>query len=458
MEVLDLPRSATVRMLQHFSGGYTPFSDRQQLGAHRTLNCAGTAWNGVNLSPARCKQFLQDLVAASEGLTLDIWPEYANIRSESVDSGQRHPMYLWYFNKDMDRFLSQADLFRKTQYAVDLVDRVSLMAQSVKSIVVVVTCAVFLVKMLLVDGFDRFGYHGDHSAPMQVQSQMQSPPSFSSTPPSSPSSADASVASVVRDCEHLFEESNCDFDVEPGRKFDCRMEQLSRFVFTMWLRPGAKVLEVGARYGHASCQLAKVLGLNGTHGDGAKQVSVDADPLVWDILEKNLADHKCDVQVVRGTIGSKSYKLVTPQANSASRGKEQYGSFVADLNDSHNGTVIPAHSVRSLNLTFDTLAIDCEGCFATFLDENPELLESVTMIILELHDLQRLKWMLQRPDRVSSSEDQVVANLMKNGWELKHSIDDHRVLCKGPCVNFCDLEWVERQRKRYSWKVVNPKK
>ena len=215
-----------------------------------------------------------------------------------------------------------------------------------------------------------------------------------------------------------------------------------------------QVLEVGARYGHSSCQLAKVLGLTGTHGDaqGAKQVSVDADPLVWDILEKNLADHECDVQVVCGTIGSKSYKLVNPQANSGTKGKEQYGSFVADLNDSHHGTVIPAHSVRSLNLNFDTLAIDCEGCFATFLDENSELLESLTMIILELHDLQRLTWMLQRPDRVTSSEDQSVANLLKNGWELKHRIGDHRVLCKGPCVNFCDSKWVKRQKKRHKWK------
>ena len=368
----------------------------------------------------------------------------------------------------MDRLLAQANLFpSKTEHAVDLVCLVSLMAQSYCSVksLVVVTSVVFLVKMLLADQIDPMFSHRDHSAPMQVQSkisQMQSPPSFPSTPPSA--STAASVTSV-RDCEHLFEESNCDFKVEEGRKFDCRMEQLSRFVFTMWLRPGAKVLEVGARYGHASCQLAKVLGLTGTHGthgthgdaQGAKQVSVDADPLVWDILEKNLADHECDVQVVRGTIGSKSYKLVSPQANSATRGREQYGSFVADLNDSHNGTVIPAHSVRSLNLAFDTLAIDCEGCFATFLDENPELLESITMIILELHDLQRLKWMLQRPDRVTSSEDQAVANLLKNGWELKHSIGDHRVLCKGPCVNFCDSEWVERQRKRYSWKIVNPK-
>ncbi|CAE7816956.1 STIP1 [Symbiodinium sp. CCMP2592] len=66
MDVVGLPRSATVRMLQHFSGGYTPFSERQQLGSIRSLNCAGTAWHGPDFSPSRSKQFLLDVVASSE--------------------------------------------------------------------------------------------------------------------------------------------------------------------------------------------------------------------------------------------------------------------------------------------------------------------------------------------------------------------------------------------------------
>ena len=115
----------------------------------------------------------------------------------------------------------------KTQYLVDLVTLVSLMAQSsyiwIRALVVV-TILLFVVN--LSDQIDPFG-HRDHSAPMQVQPQLQSQHSFPSTPPSSPSTADASV---VRDCEHLFEEDNCDFKVEQGRKFDCSMEQLSRFV------------------------------------------------------------------------------------------------------------------------------------------------------------------------------------------------------------------------------------
>ncbi|CAK9018473.1 unnamed protein product, partial [Durusdinium trenchii] len=85
IEVLDLPRNATVRMLQHFSGGYTPFSERQQLGALRSLNCAGTAWNGVNLTPARCKQFLQDVIRASEQPDAQVGDLYAQIVSVLVN-------------------------------------------------------------------------------------------------------------------------------------------------------------------------------------------------------------------------------------------------------------------------------------------------------------------------------------------------------------------------------------
>jgi len=68
--VLDLPRSATVRMLQQFGGGFTPYSDKQPLGAIRSLNCAGTAWTGVTFDAARSRQFLQDVLASSETSSL----------------------------------------------------------------------------------------------------------------------------------------------------------------------------------------------------------------------------------------------------------------------------------------------------------------------------------------------------------------------------------------------------
>ena len=104
---------------------------------------------------------------------------------------------------------------------------------------------------------------------------------------------------------------------------------------------------------------------------GAKLVSSDADPHVWDVLEGNLAKKGSNAHVVRGTVGSKSFKFINPTWMKRDRNATGYSAFTSDVSDPRPGTVIPAHSVKSLNVTFDTLAIDCEGCFKTFLKEKP---------------------------------------------------------------------------------------
>ena len=155
----------------------------------------------------------------------------------------------------------------------------------------------------------------------------------------------------------------------------CSFERTTRVAHTKWVGPGAKVLEVGARYGQATCHLSALLGLteaDGTNKEtGAKLVSADADADIWEILETNLAEHKCKAQIVKGAIGSKPCKLITPhwgprylaQFGNASG----YGKFTVDVKDPRPGIIVPAHPVKSLNVTFDTLAIDCEGCFGHFL-------------------------------------------------------------------------------------------
>lgn len=74
----------------------------------------------------------------------------------------------------------------------------------------------------------------------------------------------------------------------------------------MRVHPGARALEIGIRYSQTTCQLSTSLGLTGADGTnnetGAKLVSIDADPDVWGILEINFAEHKCNAQVVRGTM------------------------------------------------------------------------------------------------------------------------------------------------------------
>ena len=126
------------------------------------------------------------------------------------------------------------------------------------------------------------------------------------------------------------------------------------------MRPGAKVLEVGARDGQVTCHMSKLLGLteaDGTNKEtGAKLVSADADPEIWDMLETNLAEHKCNAQVVKGTIGFKPYKVITPRIAEQDRLEfgniSGYGKFTVDVSDPRPGTIVPAHSVKLLNVTF----------------------------------------------------------------------------------------------------------
>jgi hypothetical protein len=82
----------------------------------------------------------------------------------------------------------------------------------------------------------------------------------------------------------------------------------------------------------------------------------------------------------RQTQGSNSFKISTPEVKAKHLNcSEGYAKFTVDAND----ILVPARPVRNLNVAFDTLAIDCEGCFATFLEENPDLLQSLTMIMVE---------------------------------------------------------------------------
>lgn len=223
-----------------------------------------------------------------------------------------------------------------------------------------------------------------------------------------------------RDCKALVVD-DCSFETLSDEHFKCGVEHGTRLMHTAWVRPDSSVLEVGARYGQTSCLLSDIL----NPSRGAKLFSVDADPKIWPILESNLAKHNCESTIVKGIIGNKNAKLL----------EKGYGSNVVPGDDPRPGIHIPAHSVQSLNTTIDTLAIDCEGCFGSFLEENPSLLDSLSMIIVEVHN---------------PNENATVEKLMKEGWDLKMNIVRQRVLCKGPCQLQCDRDWLRGHADK-SW-------
>jgi len=158
----------------------------------------------------------------------------------------------------------------------------------------------------------------------------------------------------------------CYFRMETGQDIMCRVEEKSLRAYGKWVQSTARVLELGARYGQTGCALSSMVM---TTGD---VVSVEPDRRVWEALEDNKKRGNCNkMRIVKGVVGNRGGKTVR-------------GGYYQTKVGLHSE--IPNFEWSSLGVPFDTLLSDCEGCFATFLDENPGLENTLNMIIVEAHD------------------------------------------------------------------------
>ena len=137
------------------------------------------------------------------------------------------------------------------------------------------------------------------------------------------------------------------------------------------------VLELGARYGSVSCIINKII------ENKSNQVSVEPEPGVWSVLEKNMKINDCDFYIFKGIISNKNYQLKL----------NGYGSTV-DINDTITTKHPEMKSIdtdnisldnlqNNLGLRFNVLVADCEGFLETFLNENPILYTQLDKIIFE---------------------------------------------------------------------------
>lgn len=135
----------------------------------------------------------------------------------------------------------------------------------------------------------------------------------------------------------------------------------------LYIDEDATVLELGARYGSVSCIINKKL-INKEN-----QVSVEPDPIVWDVLEENIRRNECAVRIYKGFVSKKRRELL-PYGYAAT-------SVVSDV------STIPSASVEDIemlyNLKFDTLVADCEGFLHEFFDEHPQLYDQLRTVIFE---------------------------------------------------------------------------
>lgn len=135
-----------------------------------------------------------------------------------------------------------------------------------------------------------------------------------------------------------------------------------------YIRPDDVVLELGARYGTVSCIVNKLL------NNKNNQVSVEPDKNVWNALDINLTNNKCNANVVKGFISKQSLSL----NENGYAGMQQI-----DYN-----TTVPNYTLDQVkekyNISnFTVLIVDCEGCMESFLNENPEILSTLRLVTFE---------------------------------------------------------------------------
>jgi len=169
-----------------------------------------------------------------------------------------------------------------------------------------------------------------------------------------------------------------------------------------FIEPDSVVLELGARYGTVSCVINKRL------SNPLNQVSVEPDRVVWSELETNRQNHSCLFHIVKGFISNKTMSL-------DGTGYGMTGVF-------NEKSDIPSYSLKNIEeqfgLRFDTLVIDCEGCFENFLDENPQLLQQLKTITFE-HDV---------PDKCNYTK--IIESLKNAGFSMVYNNNDFHTVWK----------------------------
>ena len=155
-----------------------------------------------------------------------------------------------------------------------------------------------------------------------------------------------------------------------------------------YIKEDSIVLELGARYGSVSCAINKKLKTK------TNQVSVEPDPNIWNSLNVNKLNNRCEFHILKGAISQKPLSLI--HSGYATR------SVVSENGNVHNFTLEEVE--EKYNLQFNTLVADCEGFLEQFMDENPKLYRQLKLIMFEK----------DFPDRCNY--DKIITNLKQHNF------------------------------------------
>lgn len=158
----------------------------------------------------------------------------------------------------------------------------------------------------------------------------------------------------------------------------CEMEIIEHQLVSEFIPSHANVLELGARFGTTSCAISRKVFEKGV------VVSVEPDERVWRHLDQNRKSHHCSFFIVHAPIGNSTvsvgkgnYETIASYSNMPQKrdesGRPNFYTF--------------SELEAALDVRFDALLIDCEGCIDFLFEDNGrslrQVLSNINLIIIE---------------------------------------------------------------------------
>jgi FkbM family methyltransferase len=136
-----------------------------------------------------------------------------------------------------------------------------------------------------------------------------------------------------------------------------------------YLTGNERVLEIGGNIGRNSLIISFILGINSTN-----LVVLESDTGISNQLRENMVLNKMNFHIENSALSKR--KLI----------QKDWNTIVSDtvLNGWKSvNTITYTELTQKYNIAFDTLVLDCEGAFYYILQDMPEVLENIQLIIME---------------------------------------------------------------------------
>lgn len=187
-------------------------------------------------------------------------------------------------------------------------------------------------------------------------------------------------------------------------------ERPEQYFITKYVKSNDCVLELGGRYGVASYCIQNKLKNKKLH------LVVEPDKSVIVALDKNIRNNSMECDVFNGVISLNKQGIVQSGLGTFTYNYKDNESDNGSDNGSDNESDIKFKSLYSLELDtkFNTIVVDCEGCFVQFFKENMNyILENITTIIIEI-------------DRINHNE--ILNILVNNNFKIVENYLNHIII------------------------------